>query len=144
MSVIGQIALRARDENAVWAAAIRDAVDEREVFGPLAGRFALGVETIYEAFLVHYGTPRVFNPATTEEALLLGDYLYAAGLCEVCREGDVQAVALLAELITHASASRARGVTDDGALWLSASRRLGGGGASGGEGALLLHAELAA
>ena len=34
------------------------------VFSPLAEeRFALGLETIYEGYLVHYGTPRLFAPA---------------------------------------------------------------------------------
>ena len=56
-------------------------------------RFALGVETIYEGYLVHYGRPRLFAPADADAALLLGDYLYAHGLVRVAATGDVAAVA---------------------------------------------------
>ena len=54
------------------------------MFSPLADeRFALGLETIYEGYLVHYGEPRLFDPADADAALLLGDYLYAHGLVRV-------------------------------------------------------------
>ena len=56
-------------------------------------RFALGVETIYEGYLLHYGTPRLFSPSDHDNALLLGDYLYAHGLVRVSESGDVDAVA---------------------------------------------------
>ena len=45
--------------------------------------FALGLETIYEGYLVHYGRPRLFAPADADTALLLGDYLYAHGLVRI-------------------------------------------------------------
>ena len=50
------------------------------VFSPLVAdrRFALGVETIYEGYLVHYGRPRLFAPPDDDIALLLGDYLLRA------------------------------------------------------------------
>ena len=73
---------------------------ERElepVFSPLAHeRFALGLETIYEGYLVHYGRSRLFAPADRDTALLLGDYLYAHGLVHVAESGDVEAVSDLA------------------------------------------------
>ena len=51
------------------------------VFSPLAPRaLALGLETVYEAYLVHYGRPRLFDAPDADEAVLLGDYLYAHGL----------------------------------------------------------------
>ena len=46
-------------------------------------RFALGIETIYEGYLLHYGRPRLFAPPDGERALLLGDYLYAHGLVRI-------------------------------------------------------------
>ena len=46
-------------------------------------RFALGVETIYEGYLLHYGRPRLFAPPDEDVALLLGDYLYAHGLVRI-------------------------------------------------------------
>ncbi len=41
-----------------------------------------------------------------ELALLTGDYLYAAGLVEICGTGDLSAVASLAELITRCAHDR--------------------------------------
>ena len=72
-----------------------------EVFSRrLAERHRLGVETIYEGYLVHYGRPRLFAPPTATPALLLGDYLYAHGLVRIAAAGDVAAVRDLAELIS--------------------------------------------
>ena len=59
--------------------------------GLLAARrrsgFALGLETIYEGYLLHYGRPRLFAPADADTALLLGDYLYAHGLVRIAATG---------------------------------------------------------
>ena len=56
------------------------------VFSPLAPeRHALGLETIYEGYLVHYGRSRLFAPGDRDTALLLGDYLYAHGLVRIGR-----------------------------------------------------------
>ncbi len=46
-------------------------------------RFALGLETIYEGYLLHFGRPRLFAPTDLDTAILLGDYLYAHGLVRV-------------------------------------------------------------
>ena len=62
-------------------------------------RYALGIETIYEGYLLHYGTPRLFAPQDGDAALLLGDYLYAHGLVRIEEVGTVEAVSDLAELI---------------------------------------------
>ena len=66
--------------------------------------------------------------ADREQAILLGDYLYAAGLVEICRAGDLDAVTTLAELIATVSDRRSRGLTDDSdgvgaAPWPRSSRR---------------------
>jgi hypothetical protein len=141
VTTLGLIASRARQQSPLWAAALRTDPDQRLGFGPIAGRYGLGVETIYEAFLVHYGRPRIFHSRGRDHALLLGDYLYAAGLVEVCTHGELGAVRALAELITRAAAGRGRGDRDDGALWLATARMLGGAEADG-VSALALHAEL--
>src|SRR5919198_3859739 len=103
------------------------------VFSPLAeDRFALGLETIYEAYLLHYGRPRLFAPADGDTALLLGDYLYAHGLVRVARLDAAAAVADLGELIALCAQLRGEGVGGDGAAWaataaLLATGRLGEG-----------------
>ena len=74
-----------------------------------AREHALGLETIYEGYLVHYGRSRLFAPADRDTALLLGDYLYAHGLVRIAESGDVRAVADLAELISRCAQLRAEG-----------------------------------
>jgi hypothetical protein len=122
-----ELAAGAAAESPLWAEALRPAPEREPVFSPLAPeRFALGLETIYEAYLLHYGRPRLFAPADGDIALLLGDYLYAHGLVRIAALGDVGAVAALAELISGCAALRAEGGADDGAAWVECARQLGG------------------
>jgi hypothetical protein len=111
-------------------AALREP-DEGElepVFSPLSeARFALGLETIYEGYLLHYGTPRLFAPADDDTALLLGDYLYAHGLVRVAEAGTVEAVADLAALISRCAQLRADGLPGDGEAWAATASTLGEG-----------------
>jgi len=102
--------------------------DLEPVFSPLAEeRFALGLETIYEGYLVHYGSPRLFAPSDQDTALLLGDYLYAHGLVRIAACGDVDAVADLSELISLSSQLRAESAEGDGPLWAATAALLGAG-----------------
>jgi hypothetical protein len=123
------IARGAAEESSVWAAALLPS-DERQlvaVFSPLGPpAFALGVETVYEAYLVHYGNPRLFDAPDVDEAVLLGDYLYAHGLVRIAEAGGVAAVATMAELISRCAALRADGSAGDGEAWVAATRALGG------------------
>ena len=83
------LAAEAAAESPLWGDALRPVPDRLGIFGPLAPeRFALGLETIYEGYLVHYGRARLFAPADAETALLLGDYLYAHGLVRIAATGD--------------------------------------------------------
>jgi hypothetical protein len=121
------IAAEARRESPLWAAALRAVPDWEPVFSPLApSRFELGLETVYEAYLVHYGRPRLFEPDGETERILLGDYLYAHGLVHIAAEGGVDAVAVMAELISRCAALRATSAPGDGAAWVDAARALGG------------------
>jgi hypothetical protein len=123
-----EIADGARRESTLWAAALRpDAERELEpVFSPLGDeRHALGVETIYEGYLLHYGRPRLFAPADPEDALLLGDYLYAHGLVRVAELHDVAAVADLAALISVCAQLRAEGAEGDDVAWAATAALAG-------------------
>jgi hypothetical protein len=122
------IALGAAEESPLWGEALRpDAERElRAVFSPLAkGRYALGIETIYEGYLLHYGRPRLFEPSDADTRLLLGDYLYAHGLQRVTALSDLAAVADLAELISVCAQVRAEGGDGDGEAWAATAAALG-------------------
>ncbi len=117
------IALEAERESPLWAAALLPENEREEVavFSELADeRFALGVESIYEGYLLHYGRPRLFSPDDRDAAILLGDYLYAHGLVRVTSVGDVEAVERLAELLSLCAHLRAEGRgVEDGEAWAS-------------------------
>lgn len=98
------------------------------MFSPLGEeRFALGLETIYEGYLVHYGRPRLFDPPDRDTALLLGDYLYAHGLVRVGRLGSAVAVLDLAELISICAQLRGDDAPGDGIVWAASAALLGSG-----------------
>ncbi len=118
------IAEEATAESPLWGAALRSE-EEREalpVFSPLApAPLALGLETIYEGYLVHYGRPRLFAAPDRDTSVLLGDYLYAHGLVRVAEHGRVSVVSDLAELLSLCAQLRAESAPDDaeldGPLW---------------------------
>jgi len=126
------IATGAAAESALWAGCLvpPDRRAETPVFSPLAeAHFALGLETIYEGYLVHYGMPRLFAPPDADLSLLLGDYLYAHGLVRIASFGDTDAVADLSELISLCSQLRAESAAGDGQLWAASAALLGHGAA---------------
>ena len=124
------IADEAGSESALWTAVLRDrGAQEREaIFSKLGEeRYALGIETIYEGYLVHYGRPRLFAPEDRDTALLLGDYLDAHGLVRIEEVGSVAAVNDLAELIALCAYLRAEAIAGDDAVWAATATTLGRG-----------------
>jgi hypothetical protein len=100
--------------------------DRSPVFSPLGeARYALGLETIYEGYLVHYGRPRLFVSPDDDTALLLGDYLYAHGVARIAALHEVAAVADLSDLISLCSQLRAEDGAGDGPLWAATAALLG-------------------
>ena len=119
------IAGEAAAESQLWADALRGDPEHEPVFSPLADdRWALGLETIYEAYLLHYGRPRLFAPHDRQTALLLGDYLYAHGLVRVAEHREVDVVAELASLISVCAQLRADESPGDGEAWAATAARL--------------------
>ena len=112
----------------MWADSLRPLADRDDapVFSPLCERrFALGVETIYEGYLLHYGTSRLFDPPDADTTLLLGDYLYAHGLVRIAETGSVEAVHDLAELISLCAQARAEGRLGEAEAWAATAALLG-------------------
>ena len=148
--MLDAIAEAAAAESPLWGGALKPEGERlREaVFSPLApNEHRLGLETIYEGYLVHYGRSRLFAPPDRDTALLLGDYLYAHGLVRIAETGDVKAVADLAELLSRCAHLRAEGEDGDGAEWASTSTALGGRASAAASGeavetALAAHARL--
>jgi hypothetical protein len=124
------IAGEAEEESPLWGQALRPVSDREQeaIFSPFAEeRYMLGLETIYEGYLSHYGWPRLFAPADEDSALLLGDYLYAHGLVRIAEVGTVEAVADLAELISICAQVRADARDGDGEAWAASAALLGRG-----------------
>jgi hypothetical protein len=124
------IVLEAEDESPLWGECVLPTLERqpKPVFSPLGEeRYALGLETIYEGYLLHYGTPRLFSPSDHHNALLLGDYLYAHGLVRIASFHEVGAVSDLAELISLCAQLRAGGIDGDGPVWAASAALLGRG-----------------
>ena len=92
--------------------------------GGVNGRFTdFVLEAVHEGYLMHYGDPNGFRGMDEDLALLAGDSLYALGLARLAEEGDLEAVAMLADLITNCAKAHAQGdpgLAED--LWSKASR----------------------
>jgi hypothetical protein len=114
------VADRAAADSPLWAQALlaRPRTTRPRFGATCPERHLLGVETIYEGYLLHYGRSRLFSQADPDLALLTGDYLYASGLAEICATGDLDAVAALAALISRCARNQGAGAgTEDAALW---------------------------
>jgi hypothetical protein len=141
------LAAEAAAESPLWAESLRP-VEDREtvrVFSLLCEeRFVLGVETIYEGYLLHYGRPRLFAPPDADTALLLGDYLYAHGLVRIAATGSVEAVHDLAELISLCAQARAGGGAGEADAWAATAALIGRGALAQGRQELREHGDATA
>jgi hypothetical protein len=85
------------------------------------------LEAVYEGYLMHYGEPRAFTGMDDDLRLLAGDALYALGLARLAESGDLEAVAVLSDLISATAQAQAEGRPADAeALWESSSGALVG------------------
>jgi hypothetical protein len=83
-----------------WKAALATRPPAARRAQVLADTLGLGVDLIYEGYALHRGTSGMLvDGASADLRLLVGDFCYAAGLCEVAAAGDLAAVRSLADLI---------------------------------------------
>jgi hypothetical protein len=126
VTVLAEVALRAGDASPLWREALLDATPpESEFAGRCPDDYLLGVEMIREGYLLHRGRSRLFRQDDAELALLTGDHLYAAGLVEICRTRDLEAVASLAELIAACAGAQAEPDAADEQRWADTVAALG-------------------
>jgi hypothetical protein len=96
-----------------------------------AGReaeYELLLEMILEGSLLHYGAPRVIRTDDPDLALLLGDELYALGLARLAALGDLEAVDVLADVISQIAQANAEGDPARAAeIWAEGARVVGWG-----------------
>ena len=86
---------------------------------------AFVVEAIHEGWLMHYGRPRAFARMDDDLRLLGGDAMFALGLERLANEGDLEAVAELADLISLTAQAHAEGRPELAeSLWLATARAL--------------------
>ena len=96
-----------------------------ERFADLDGMRGFVLEAVYEGYLLHYGEPRAFAGMDADMRLLAGDALYALGLARLAESGDLDAVAILSDLISDSAQAQAEGRKADAeALWEASSDRL--------------------
>jgi hypothetical protein len=96
-------------------------------FGNADGVRAFVLEAVYEGYLMHYGEPRAFTGMDDDLRLLAGDAMYALGLARLAECGDLEAVAVLSDLISASAQAQAEGRPADAeALWEASSNTLAG------------------
>jgi hypothetical protein len=97
-----------------------------------AGReaeYELLVEAIREGYLLHYAEGRVVVPEDPDLALLAGDRLYALGIARLAALGDLEAVAVLAEVIALCAQAHAAADPEWAeAVWETGAQAVGHGG----------------
>ena len=90
--------------------------------------YELLLEMIYEGSLLHYGSARVVHTDDPDLALLLGDQLYALGLARLAALGDLEAVDVLADVISSLAQAHAEGAPERAsAIWERGARAIGWG-----------------
>jgi hypothetical protein len=87
-------------------------------FGGELGARRFVLEAVYEGYLLHYASPRLFGGMDGDLRLLAGDALYALGLARLAERGDLPAVAELSDLIARSAQAHAEGRGAEAeALW---------------------------
>jgi hypothetical protein len=91
-------------------------------FGAVEGVRGFVLEAVYEGYLMHYGEPRAFTGMDADLRLLAGDALYALGLSRLAETGDLEAVAVLSDLISDSAQAQTEGRQADAeALWAASA-----------------------
>jgi hypothetical protein len=120
------LAATVRADGGLLADTVTDPTHDARL-GELAGAgYQELVEAIYEGYLQHYGEGRVLRPADPDLALLAGDRLYALGMARLAELGDLEAIDVLAGVISRAAQAHAEGdPAAAAAAWEAGARAVG-------------------
>jgi hypothetical protein len=126
VSALDDLAARMRADGGLLADTVSDHTQEGAL-GALAGPgYEELVEAIYEGYLQHYEQGRVLRPDDPDLALLAGDRLYALGLADLAELGDLEAIDVLAGVISRAAQAHAEGDPEAArAAWEAGARAVG-------------------
>jgi hypothetical protein len=128
VSVLGDLAAQLRGDGGLLAAATVDPEPSADAFvAELAGPpRALAAEAIHEGALLHYDRGRVLRSEEPDLELLAGDRLFALGLDRLAAAGDLEAIALLSDVIADCARAAAEGRPDDiDAVWRRGAAAIG-------------------
>ncbi|MDX6698974.1 MAG: hypothetical protein QOE65_2371 [Solirubrobacteraceae bacterium] len=117
MTALEALAARLRAEGGLLGDAVAgpaaDALSEGaspgEAVAARGSEYSLLVEAVREGYLLHYAQGRVLRTPDPDLALLAGDRLYALGLDRLADLGDLDGVAVLADLISECARAHAEG-----------------------------------
>lgn len=136
MSALQALATQLREEETPISPHVIDPTEEPVLGKEVAAaprtaaaptEYALAIESIREGYLLHYGASRLLAGHDADLGLLAGDYLYALGLARLARLGDVEAVEILADLISRCAQFHTEGREDEvPGLWQSALNEIAG------------------
>jgi len=126
LSALEALAATVRADGGLIADTVTDPTQEATLGGLAGPGYAELVEAIYEGYLLHYASPRVVRPDDPDLALLAGDRLYALGLARLAELGDLDAVEVLAGVISRAAQAHAEGRPEVAeAAWEAGARAVG-------------------
>jgi hypothetical protein len=126
VSAPGDLAAALRAEGGLIGGAVADPGPAEPAYDG-APEYALLVEAIREGYLQHYGEGRVVRTDDPDLALLAGDRLYALGLARLAERGDLEAVGVLADLISRCAQAHAERIPEQAdAAWAAATTALRG------------------
>jgi hypothetical protein len=134
MSRLAELASELRSEGGLLAASVRDTPAGEPLPGGPREEAELLLEAIREGHELHYGRSRLLDLDDDPDlALLAGDRLYAIGLERLAALGDLDAVRLLADLISTSARAHAEGRPEEAErAWAAAVARVHGAQAVGG------------
>jgi hypothetical protein len=121
VTALQALAATVRSSGGLLADTVTDPTQEASL-GALAGP-----EYVEVGYLLLDGAGRVLRPRDPDLALLAGDRLYALGLAQLAELEDLDAVEILAGVISRAAQAHAEGDPEAAqAAWEAGARAVGG------------------